>query len=392
MTSRLYYHDSLKTSFEATVISSIPVDDVHRVVLDRTAFYPTSGGQPHDTGRLAGLPVVDVVDEGDEIVHVVQGAIAAGATVEGVIDWPRRLDHMQQHTGQHMLSAAFDRLSGARTVSFHLGDDASTIDLAREVTPAATAAAELEANRIIWEDRLISVRFASEDEAARLPLRKEPVRTGPLRLVEVTDFDLSACGGTHVTSAGMVGQIAVAASERFKGGSRVTFVCGGRAIALVRRWREVLGASTRALSIGTPELPAAIERLRADVKTQGRTIGLLQDELAGYQAAVFRDAAETIGPLRGVLRSTDRDGAALKTLAAAVVQAPGLVAVLTGAGRPVPVVAARSADVTVDLGAWMQRAVAALGGRGGGRPEFAQGGLAADPDAILEFARVTLKM
>src|SRR5688572_18929411 len=115
MTSRLYYHDSLKTSFEATVISSIPVDDVHRVVLDRTAFYPTSGGQPHDTGRLAGLPVVDVVDEGDEIVHVVQGAIAAGATVEGVIDWPRRLDHMQQHTGQHMLSAAFDRLSGART-------------------------------------------------------------------------------------------------------------------------------------------------------------------------------------------------------------------------------------------------------------------------------------
>src|SRR5687768_2765594 len=157
--------------------------------------------------------------------------LPVGATVEGTIDWPRRFDHMQQHTGQHLLSAAFDRLCGARTESFHLGTVTSTIDLAREVSSSEIRAAEDEANRIVWEDRTVTIRMASADEAATLPLRKESVRTGSLRLIEIEGFDLSACGGTHVSSSGAIGIIASTGWEKFRGGTRVEFVCGGRVLA-----------------------------------------------------------------------------------------------------------------------------------------------------------------
>jgi alanyl-tRNA synthetase len=310
--------------------------------------------------------------------------------VRGEIDTVRRLDHIQQHTGQHMLSAAFDREARVRTVSFHMGADASTIDLAREVSPAEIAAAEDAANRVIWEDRPITIRFATEEEASRMPLRKEPVKTGRLRLVEVADFDLSACGGTHATRTGMVGLIAVSGWERFKGGSRISFVCGGRALATFRQLRDAAIGVTRELSVAIADMPGAVERLRGDLKSQARALRQLQEQLAVHEAARLRDGAETIGGVRGVLTSTDWDGAAIKALAQAIVAEPNCVAVVTGGGRPVPVVVARSAGVAIDAGAWMQRAVAALGGRGGGRPELAQGGVAAEPDRVLKFARETL--
>src|SRR6476646_6326639 len=235
MTKRLYYTDPLLTAFDATVVSNEIEDGRSVVVLDQTAFYPSSGGQPFDTGQLDGTRVVDVVDREDgTIAHVVEKSLAPGTVVHGDIDWPRRFDHMQQHTGQHVLSAAFDRLSGVKTVSFHLGADVSTIDLAREVTPKEIAAAEDEANRIVWEDRPVTIRYATAEEAAALPLRKEPVRTGTLRLIDVEGFDLSACGGTHVSRTGAVGLIAVTAWERFKGGHRLEFACGRRVLVRFR--------------------------------------------------------------------------------------------------------------------------------------------------------------
>ena len=176
-----------------------------RIVLDRTAFYPTSGGQPFDTGRLGTTDVVDTVDEDERVCTWCGRRSRRARRVQGEIDWARRFDHMQQHTGQHVLSAAFDRLLENRTMSFHMGGESSTIDLAREVSPADVERAVDEANRIVWEDRPVTIRFASADEAARLPLRKEPVREGPLRLIEVRDFDLSACGGTHVARTGEIG-------------------------------------------------------------------------------------------------------------------------------------------------------------------------------------------
>jgi alanyl-tRNA synthetase len=392
MTERLYYSDSRLTSFDATVQSCDATGDRFELRLDRTAFYPTSGGQPFDTGRLNDVRVVDVVDRDDgEILHVTEGAIPVGTTVHGEIDWARRLDHMQQHTGQHLLSAAFDRLFGARTESFHLGADTSTIDLAREVSPKEINRAEDAANAVVWDDRGVEIRYATDDEAARLPLRKESQRTGKLRLISVPDFDLSACGGTHVPRTGSIGIIAVSGWERFKGGSRISFVCGGRALAAYRTARDVVTGATRALSIAPADLGATIERFRAESKDLSRAVKDLRTEVAGYRAAALRETAETSGVGRGVLRHEPGwDASALKSLALAIVSEPGFVVVLAGDGQPAPVVVARSADRDFDSGRWMQGAAAALGGRGGGRPELAQGGLASDPASVLEYARITI--
>jgi alanyl-tRNA synthetase len=212
-----------------------------------------------------------------------------------------------------------------------------------------------------------------------------------LRLIEVPDFDLSACGGTHVPRTGMIGIIAITAWERYKGATRVSFACGGRAMASHRMLRDIVTAATRALTVSSSDLGAALERMRGEAKDQARALRVLQEEVAGHRAAALRAEAETMGPLRGVLREVPGwDAAALKTLAAAIVSGPGLVAVLVGDGRPVPVVIARSADVAFDASAWMRRATAELGGRGGGRPELSQGGLDAVGQHVLEFARRTL--
>ena len=395
MTTRIYFTDALTREFDAQVLACVPAGDRpdrFEVVLDRTAFYPSSGGQPFDTGQLGAARVLDVADGDDDVIrHVMDAPLTVGDRVRGVVDWPRRFDHMQQHTGQHILSAAFDHLWSVRTVSFHLGAESATIDLAREVTEKEIRDAEAEANRVVWEDRPVTVRFVTEEEAARLPLRKEPARTGLLRLVEVADFDLSACGGTHVPSTGMIGLIAVAGWERFKGATRLTFVCGGRALRSHGTLRDIVTSATRVLSVHPAELAGGIERLQAEAKEHGRTIKRLQTELADFQAAALRAAATTMGPYRGVLRTQPgADAVALKTLAQAIVSEPGMIVVLVGDGSPAPLVVARSANVDMDAGAWLKLAVAELGGRGGGRPEMAQGGVAAAADAVLDFARRTL--
>ena len=389
MTDRLYYTDSYLTSFDAVVRSYQVVDGKHQVVLDRSAFYPSSGGQPFDTGRLGPQPVIDVIDDdAGEVVHLLSGPLDVGTQVRGEVDWPRRLDHMQQHTGQHLLSAAFDRLVGVRTVSFHLGTDASTIDLAREVTPSELDRAESEANVVVWDDRPVTVRFVSSEEAARLPLRKEPVREGTLRLVEIPDFDLSACGGTHVPRTGVVGVVAVSGVERFKGGSRVSFVCGGRALRSHRQLRDVVLGATRTLSVTAPEVKGAIERMQLEARDTSKLVRRLQDELALFRAATLREDAETMGRYRVVLRSEpELDGGALKGLASAVVEGSGIVVVFTGGGTPMPVVVARSTDVSIDAAALLREIATELGGRGGGTATMAQGGLTATPDAVAAVVR-----
>jgi alanyl-tRNA synthetase len=209
MTERLYYTDPYLREFDATLIETIPHEGRTALVLDRTAFYPSSGGQPADAGAFHDVRVLDVVEAADgRVLHIVDRAPSTTA-LHGSIDWTRRFDHMQQHTGQHVLSAAFDRLFGIRTESFHLGAESSTIDLAREVTASEIERAEDESNRIIWEDRPVSIRFVNAAEARTLGLRKETAREGTIRLIDVTDFDLSACGGTHVARTGAIGIIAI---------------------------------------------------------------------------------------------------------------------------------------------------------------------------------------
>jgi len=392
MTTRLYYTDSMQQTFTSRVVRCDTDGTQARVVLESTAFYPTSGGQPFDLGTLGAATVCDVVDDDAwGVVHVVDRPLVVGEMVEGRIDWARRFDHMQQHTGQHILSAAFDRTCGVRTESFHLGTTSCTIDLAREVTPAEIASAEAAACQVVWEDREVAVRFASEAEAAAMPLRKESLRSGTLRLIDVTDFDLSACGGTHVPRTGMVGLIAVAGWERFKGGSRIEFVCGGRALASHGRLRDQVTALVRQLTVAPHELAGAVERLHADNRAAQKSMRALQEALATHLAATLVTAAEDVGSFKRVLvEQPGWDAAALKSLAAAIVAHPGVVAVVTGSGTPAPLVVARAADVAFDAGACVKQITAALGGRGGGRPELAQGA-AGDSAQILARARESVR-
>jgi alanyl-tRNA synthetase len=408
MTDRLYYSDPYLQTFDATVTGVERRDDRLVVALDRTAFYPTSGGQPFDTGVLGTLRVVDVVDREDgSIAHVVEprtpnpeprtnpepGTLnpEPGMVVRGVIDWARRFDHMQQHTGQHVLSAAFDRLFGVRTVSFHLGAAVSTIDLAREVSPSDIATTEAEANRIVWEDRPVAIRFVTAEEAARLPLRKEPVRGGTLRLIDVEQFDLSACGGTHVARTGGIGIIAVASWERFKGGQRIEFLCGRRALNGYRGLRDAMTASVRLLSVLPEELPAAIERMQGDAKEQKRSLVALQTDLARFRADELAASAEPTPAGQLVLRALDADANGLKVLAAAVVARPGHLVVLVSTSTPALVIVARSADVSTSAEQLLATLIAKFGGRGGGKPELAQGGgLNASSDAIISAVRAAI--
>ena len=390
MTERLYYADAYLREFDAAVTRVDRRDGRTAVFLDRTAFYPTSGGQPFDVGMLNGVSVVDVVDEDDgAIAHVVEGqAPSAGQAVHGVIDWTRRFDHMQQHTGQHVLSAAFDRLFGVKTMSFHLGAAVSTIDLEREVTARDIAAAEDEANRIVWDDRPVSIRFATAEDAASLPLRKESRREGQLRLIDIDGFDLSACGGTHVARTGAIGIIAIGSWERFKGGQRVEFQCGGRALARIRSLRDMVAASVKLLSVGADELPASIERLQTEGKDQKRAMATMQGELAGYRAEEMAASAEQTGKGRLVIRAVDADASGLKTLAAAITSKPGHAVILISVTSPALVAIARSADVPISASQILSTLTTKFGGRGGGKPDLAQGGgLDAPSAAILDAAR-----
>jgi len=393
MTERLYYTDAYRSAFDAEVTACTPAGDRFAVTLSATAFYPTSGGQPHDLGHLGGRAVVDVVDTDDGgLVHVVDGPLEAGARVHGVIDWPRRFDHMQQHTGQHVLSAAFETICKARTESFHLGTASATIDLGRPVSPQEIAAAEGDANRVVWQDREVSVRFVSADEAAMLPLRKESGRTGMLRLVDVTDYDLSACGGTHVARTGGIGLISVTGWEKFKGGTRVEFRCGVRALTQLREWRDALAATNRALSVSAIELAPAIERLQTDNKQLARSVRGLQEQLAGHLARALVAAAPQSATRAVVVEAIDGwDAAGLKAIATAVAATPGACAAVFSATQPALVVLARAADVPVDVAAVLKALIAQFGGKGGGKPDLAQGGgLNGDVTALLAAARAAL--
>jgi alanyl-tRNA synthetase len=395
MTNRLYYDDPYSRAFEASVVRVTPRGDGrHAVWLDRSSFYPTSGGQPHDTGSLGDARVVDVIDEDDDVVHVVEGASAlvAGQGVHGSVDWARRFDHMQQHTGQHVLSAAYARLLGAATVSFHLGTESSTIDLARELTAEEIASGEREANRIVWEDRPIAIRYAGAGEATAMGLRKESHRAGTLRLIEVEDFDLSACGGTHVARTGSIGVVAVSGWERFKGGHRLEFLCGQRALSRFHVLRDAASASTRLLSVLPEAIPSGIERLQGEIKEQRRAITTLQTELARHQARELADAAQPRSWGRLASAIIDGDANVLKSLASAITMQPGLLAVVVSRSQPALVIVARSSDLSVACQEIVAGLAKKFGGRGGGKPDLAQGGgLSAAPEAILaEAKRMTL--
>ncbi len=374
-TDRLYYSDCYLREFEARVLRSEPAPNGFKIYLDRTAFYPTSGGQPADSGTIAGIQVLEVVDEGDEIGHLLPQAPAA-ETVSGIIDWARRFDHMQQHTGQHLLSAAFERNGSYKTVSFHLGENSSSIDLdsdrlgARQLEEAENAA-----NQVVFENRPVRISFQAAGEASQLDLRKPTSREGEVRLVEVQGFDLSACGGTHVSGTGAVGLILVRKVERMKGLTRVEFVCGGRAHREARRDFRVLSEAARLFSAALETVPELISKQSQELREGIRGREKLLERLAEYQAKELWQAAPVIDGrrvVRQVLPSGESSQA--KMLAHALTKLPSAVALIGVQGKPATLVFAQTPGGASEMGSILKQTVAKFGGKGGGGRDFAQGG------------------
>ena len=397
MTKRLYYESSDIHEFNS-VVEEVASDSSKQsrpaLVLRETAFYPTSGGQVHDTGWLTfegvgraeeRLRVSEVADTEDgRIVHYLEAPTkmpAAGMAVRGNIDLERRRDHMQQHTGQHVLSAAFIELYQMPTVSFHMGEDYCSIDLA---TPAVTAkqitGAEKRANEIVFENRPVRVRYVTRAEAEKLGLRKlPPAERDELRLIEVADFDLSACGGTHVGASGQIGSIALRKSEKVRQGTRVEFVCGERAVRMARR---DYGALSEAAGLFSTQLWDVPEQIRKSLEESRQLRKLREDaleELAGLMAAaVLRDLAETNGRIIVVQTFADRDISFAKLFAQKATRAGTPAVALVGSTmEPAGIVFTQTPGGSADLGALLKEVLSSVGGRGGGSHDFAQGGIPA---------------
>jgi alanyl-tRNA synthetase len=329
MTKRLYYSDSYCTRFSARVIERLTWEGRPAVVLDGSAFYPSSGGQPADRGTLGGITVLDVVvrEQDGAIVHVLEHALSE-AKAEGVLDWPRRFDHMQQHTGQHILSAACEQVLDADTVGFHLGAETSTVDLnVARLDPAAVRPVEELANQVVWENRPVSARFVGPDELAALPLRRPPTVEGPVRLVEIAGplthrrrtggagsgsnpapalsgrcFDVNPCGGTHVTHTGEVGLIKIVRLDHRGDETRVEFLCGGRALRDYRAKNTMAHRLAGLLTVGHWELDQAVERLQAEAKQLRRDLRRAHGRLLKVEATELAKATVVHGPYRVVRR------------------------------------------------------------------------------------------
>jgi alanyl-tRNA synthetase len=374
-TQRLYYTDSYRTEFEARVVDV--ADDGKRVYLDQTAFYPTSGGQPHDLGTLAGARIADVIDEGERIAHLLESPLKnESGAIQGAVEWQRRFDHMQQHTGQHLLSAVLEELFGYHTVSVHFGRDYSSLDLDVEsVSAERIVEAETRANAIVAENRAVTTSF--EDAAEATGLRKESGRTGVLRIVSIAGLDRSACGGTHVRATGEIGAIMVRKVERVRKSARLEFVCGLRAVRRARADFESLTRIAGALSASLDDAPALVaaqsEQLRAAENDRRR----MEREVAGYRAKVLYDAAPADARNLHVVRQDASTMDELRTLAQATIALPR--AVLVGTiGEPPSLLLATAEDTGLDAGRLLREGVTRVGGRGGGSSRIAQGSV---PDA-----------
>jgi len=383
MTDRLYYHDSFLYDFDGRVVESLEREGKPAVVLDRTAFYPTSGGQVHDVGKFVlvdkrEVAVAEVADDEDgRIFHFTAEPLAAGTAVHGNVDVTRRRDHMQQHSGQHVLSAAFIRLFNVPTVSFHMGAETCTIDLeTASLTPAQVQQAERLANEIVLEDRPVAVRFVALEEARQLGLRKlPPKQTGDLRLIDIADFDLTACGGTHVRSTGQIGAILLRKTEKVKQGMRVEFVCGLRAVALARKDFATLTEAAGIYSAHIHDLPQQVRKAQEESKAAAKAQRAVLEELAELSAERIR-AAATGSPRIVVRFFPENDAAFVKLLAQKLTAGQrDVVALLaSGAGQPT-LVFAQSPGQKFNMGQLLKDALVQLGGRGGGTADMAQGGL-----------------
>jgi len=435
MTHRLYYTDPNLTEFEANFVETRLVAGQSALVLDRTAFYPTSGGQLFDRGVLVGnglatvhrdpnIDVFDVQEQDGIILHFVNLEELGGVHIpdncrfRGLIDRPRRRDHMQQHTGQHLLSAVFIELCKAPTVSFHMGDESCTIDLdVKSLTAGQIRQVERRSNEVITDDDPVTIKFATLDEARALGVRKIPSDLkDTLRLIEIKGHDLTACGGTHVSRTGEIGAILLRKVEKVKQGMRVEFVCGRRAVATARRDFDTLTAAAALFSSHIHDVPEqvrkALDDTKAVAKREQKTLAELAEAMAARILADTASGMTQVGaarvsglgtsqandtshakPLHLVKQCfSDRDLAFVKLLAQKLVAQPNVVALLATISPQPSLVFAQSAGGNLDMGALMKEAMAALGGRGGGARDMAQGGAPAGADIAAALNSIAARV
>lgn len=375
MTERLFDEDAYQKEFEASVLSKSDSRGMKTVVLDRTLFYPASGGQPADKGFLGGAEVVDVVEEEGIILHVVNGEIGTQERISGKIDWDRRFDHMQQHTGQHILSQSLLRSIEAMTVGFHLGADYATIDLDKaDISDDDVRRTERIANGVVFSNRDVHIGQVMHESEGSLPLRKPPKKTGTVRVVEIEGFDRIACCGTHVRKTGEVGIVKVVRMERYKGGTRVTFRCGGRALKDYQDKTDILGEVCRMMTAGQEDVLSSLNRWKDEVKSVSKKIRSLREELLGYEVGRLVEEAENIGCIRVVRISfEDRDPDEVQELVKRLIRSEHVVALIGLKTDRAYLYFGKSANVDADMTKLLETACEEIEGKGGGSSAMARG-------------------
>ncbi len=382
MTDRLYYADSYTTHFEALVIEQTTHEGKPALVLNQTYFYPTSGGQPNDTGTINGLPVTDIVvrDEDAAILHIIDTPASSlpQQTVACEVAWERRFDHMQQHTGQHILTQAFIQTAEAKTVSFHLSIESVTIDLdVNGLTDSQIEAAEKLANEVVQADKTVTaaLREASDQDGVRMRKVPKHIVTDGLRVVEIDGFDVTACGGTHVARTGEIGLIKIIKLEKRGDKTRLEFRCGGRALIDYSDKHRVISTLAAEMNCRFPEVPDNVAKLRAELKAAQTSLKELREQLVEYEAVkLLAEATHANGYALIAASFEGRDAGELRLLASRLTAGGSVVALMGTSGEKAQLIFARSADLAFNMGALLKDAVSKLGGRGGGQPAFAQGG------------------
>ncbi|HEV8598671.1 MAG TPA: alanyl-tRNA editing protein [Gemmatimonadales bacterium] len=396
MNHRRYYTDSYTRQFTTQVAATTSLNGSCAAILEETFFYPTSGGQPHDTGRLGSAGVVNVVlrETDGAVLHLLDAPLPPGRAVEGRIDWPRRFDHMQQHTGQHILSQAFERMAQAPTIGFHLGAERVSIDLGvPALSDSQLADVEALANEVVSANAAVRAWFPDPAELRALALRKQPDVSGALRVVAIGDFDFSACGGTHVATTAEVGLIAVLRTERLKRGVRVEFLCGGRARSDYTRKHAILRDLSGALTCAPAELGASLLRLQESLQETRRELAVHQERALDAEAVRLLELATSHGALRVVRAGwTERPVDELKALALRLTSGPDCVALLGSAGSRTQLLFARSENLPLDLKPAFQLTLESLGGGRGGGARIWQGGAGPSDLETLERGLVAAEL
>jgi alanyl-tRNA synthetase len=384
LTERLYYEDSYLKEFKAKVIKKIKIDNQPAVVLDETAFYPTSGGQPYDKGVIQDVSVVEVVEEDDEIVHILKKELKEkiNSEVVGKIDWKRRFDHMQQHSGQHILSAAFEKLWNADTVSFYLGDEICTLDIMKDnITSEEVKKAEVLSNNIVLENKPVKVYFVGQERANELNLRKIPPQKGDIRIVEIKDFDICACCGTHCGTTGEVGLIKILKWEKRGVKIRLDFICGKRSLKDYYWKNELIKNISNKLTIKDIELGEVVERMLEERKETRKELREIKEKLQEYEAKRLIDETSMRDNGIRIIKKVfeEKNFQEVRGLVQKIINLDDSVVVLAGIknkgeGEGVKILFACSRVLKYDMNGLIREAGKFIEGRGGGAPNFAQAG------------------